>query len=164
MQTVAEKTDKEILNTAQRFGEGISIVVMLLLPAFFAYHQIANTGFFTAKFGALEMLCMYGPMFVSLTAPAVRALYGRRNTARPFEIAANVFMAIAALWLLTVFPFNFAHLADALPVAIRFILSWVTNDIGKVFLILQLIIGVIVAFFTTWQYLSHRRREFASLY
>jgi len=60
--------------------------------------------------------------------------------------------------------FNFSHLADALPGAIRFVLAWITNDIGRVFLILQIIIGSITAIFTTWKYLSMRRREFAHVW
>lgn len=159
MKTVVEKTDKEVLTTSQRWVELISVVAMLLLFGFFVYHQVANTGFFTAKFGALEMFCLYGPIFISLAAPVVRALNGRRNPARPFDVATYLFLAIGSLWLLIVFPFNFSHLADALPGAIRFILSWITNDIGKVLLILQVIVGPISAFLTTRKYLSFRRRE-----
>ncbi len=159
MKTVVEKTDKEVLTTPQRWGEFISIIVMLLLCGFFVYHQVAHTGFFTAKFGAVEMFCLYVPILLSLAAPVVRAVTGHRNPARPFEVATNVFLAIAALWLLMVFPFNFSHLADALPGAIRFVLAWITNDIGKVVLILQVIVGTIWAFVTTMKYLSVRRRE-----
>jgi len=159
MKTVGEQTKKEVLTTAQRWGEVISVAVMLLVCGFFAYHQVAQTGFFTVKFGAVEMVCLYGPILLSLAAPVVRAGTGRRNPARPFEVVTNVFLAIAALWLLLAFPFNFAHLADALPSAIRFVLAWITNDLGKVVLILQIIVGIIWAFVTTVQYLSVRRRE-----
>ena len=164
MKTVVEKTDKEVLTTAQRCGELISIIVMLLLFSFFVYHQGAQTGFFTAKFGALEMICLYGPILVSFAAPAVRAVSGRRNPARPFDVATYVFLALAALWLLMVFPFNFSHLADALPGALHFVLAWITNDIGKVCLILQVIIGPISALLTTRKYLSVRRRELAHVW
>jgi hypothetical protein len=164
MKTVGEKTNKEVLATAQRWGELISVVAMLLLCGFFAYHQVAHTGFFTAKFGALEMFCLYGPLLVSLAAPVVRAVSGRRNPARPFDVATYVFLAMAALWLLMVFPFNFSHLADALPGALHFVLAWITNEIGKVVLILQVIIGPISAILTTRKYLSLRRREFANVW
>ncbi len=159
MKTVVEQTDKEVLTTWQRWGELVIVVAMLLLFGFFAYHQVANTGFFTAKFGAVEMFCLYGPILFSLAAHGARALNGRRNPARPLEVATNLFLAIAALWLLMVFPFNFSHLADVLPGAIRFVLAWITNDIGKVVLILQVIVGPISAFVTTRKYLSFRRRE-----
>lgn len=164
MKTVGEKTEKEVLTTGQRWGELISVVAMLLLFGFFAYHQVANTGFFTAKFGALEMFCLYGPILVSSAAPVVRAVSGRRNPARPLDVATYVFLAMAALWLLMVFPFNFSHLADALPGALHFVLAWITNEIGKVVLILQVIIGPISAILTTRKYLSLRRREFANVW
>jgi hypothetical protein len=164
MKTVGEKTDKEVLTTGQRWGELISVVAMLLLFGFFAYHQVAHTGFFTAKFGALEMFCLYGPILVSVAAPVVRAVSGRRNPARPFDVATYVFLAMAALWFLMVFPFNFSHLADALPGALHFVLAWITNEIGKVVLILQVIIGPISAILTTRKYLSLRWRALAHVW
>jgi len=159
MKTIGEQTEKEALTPAQRGGELVSAAVMLLVFAFFVSHQVRQTGFFTAKFGAMEMVCLYGPMLLSLAAPIVRAVSGLRNPARPFEIVTNAFLALAALWLLTVFPFNFAHLADILPVAMRFVLAWVTNDIGKVVLILQVTVGSIGALVTTGIYLSVRWRK-----
>ncbi len=159
MKTVVEQTDKEALTPSQRGGEVISVVVMLLVCGFFVYHQVAYTGFFTAEFGAVGMVCLYGPLLFSLAAPVVRAVTGRRNPARPFEVVTNVFLALAAVYLLLVFPFNFSHLADVLPGAIRFVLAWITNDIGKAALILQVIVGTIWAFVTAGKYLSVRRRE-----
>ncbi|HVB26075.1 MAG TPA: hypothetical protein VNG51_29315 [Ktedonobacteraceae bacterium] len=162
MKTAVDQTEKEVLTTSQRWGELVIVIPMLLVFGFFVNHQIANTGFFTAKFGILEMFCLYGPIFFSLVAPTVRALNGRRNPGRTYEVAANVFIAITALWLLMVFPFDFSHLADILPAAIRFVLAWITNDIGKVVLILQVIVGLITAFVTMGKYLSVRRRESAN--
>jgi hypothetical protein len=159
MKTIEEKPGREVLTAGQRFGEIISIIVMLLVFGFFVSHQRTDTGFFAARFGAVEMFCLYGPILLSLFAPAVRALSGRRNPARPLEVATNVFMALAAIWLLLVFPFNFSHLADALPAAIRFVIAWINNDIGKVALILQTIVCPIIAIATTWKYVSVRRRE-----
>ena len=159
MNATWEKADREILTLPQRFGEVVTLVVTLLFLSFFAYHQAANTGFFTAAFGPQAMFFFYGPLLLSMAAPMTRALLGRRNPARPLEVVTNLFVAIAALWLLIVFPFNFAHLADALPTGIRFLLAWVNNDIGRIPLILQLIVCPIVALVTTWQYLAHRRKE-----
>jgi hypothetical protein len=159
MNAVNEQTDKEVLTAPQRWVEIIIVVALLLLLGFFAYHQWANTGFFTARFGQLEMLCLYGPLLLALAAPAIRATTGRRNPGRPFEAATSLFLALGSLWLLIVFPFDYSHLADALPGAIHFVLAWVTNDIGKAVLILQVIIGPISAALTAWKYLSIRRRE-----
>jgi hypothetical protein len=154
------KTDPEILTPSLRWiGPLATIVAMLVLLGFFAAHQFANTGFFTDKFGTLEMLALYVPILVSFTAPIARAISGRHNPARPFEVAMNISLALGSLWLAVVFPFNFAHLTDVLPGAIRFIFAWINNDIGRLILILQVVIGVIVAPMTIFTFVSIRRRE-----
>jgi hypothetical protein len=156
------RPNSEYLTPSQRFGEIVAIFVMLLFFSFFIYHQRANTGFFTASFGSQEMFFFYGPMLLTLLAPLTRALLGRRNPARPAEAVTNVFQTIAAIWLLGVFPYNFAHLADALPGPIHFALAWVNNDIGRFVMILQIIICPIVALVRTWQYFMHHRHDLPS--
>ncbi len=159
MNARTEKPDHEILTPSQRFGEVVGVIVMFLFFGFFAYHQVARTGFFTAEFGPQEMVLFYGSMLLTVAAPITRALVGRRNPARLFEAVSYLFTAIAALWLLIVFPFNFAHLADALPGGIRFLLAWVNNDIGRIPFIVQLIVCPIMALVTGWQYVSHLGRQ-----
>jgi len=154
-----KKTDNETLTPTQRWTGLLVIVGMLLLAGFFAYHQFTNTGFFTAKFGSLEMLCLYGPILVSFAAPIARAMSGRQNPGRPFDAATNLSLAAGSLWLWIVFPFNFAHLGDVFPNALRFATSWITNDIGKLLLLLQAIIGPITALLTILKYLSIRRQS-----
>ncbi len=154
------KTDHEILTPSQRWiGPLATIVAMLVVLGFFAAHQSANTGFFIDRFGTLEMLALYVPILLSFAAPITRAIGGRHNPARPFEVAMNISLAIGSLWLAIVFPFNFAHLADVLPSALRFVFLWINNDIGRFVLILQVIIGVIVAPLTIFTFFSVRRRE-----
>ena len=156
------KTDREVLTPSQRWAGLATIVAMLVLLGFFAFHQWANTGFFTAAFGSLEMLALYGPILVSFAAPIARAISGRHNPARPFEAATYVSLALGSLWLAIVFPFNFAHLTDVLPGAIRFVFSWITNDIGRWVLILQVIIGVIFTPLTIFTFFTTRRRASAT--
>ncbi len=159
MKTGTKKTDREFLSISQRVGELISIVFMLLCFGFFLYHLVAQTGFFTDQFGAWEQFFFFGPMLLAVTAPFARAIIGRRNPARPLEVVTNLFMAAGAYWLLMVFPFNFAHLADALPGAFRFLLAWINNDIGRIPFIIQAIVCPIVALVTAWIYLSHHNRR-----
>ena len=85
MNEVRDQADKDTLSLPQRAGEGIFVVCMLLLFAFLLYHQAANTGFFTEKFGTFEMFWLYGPILFGISAPALRAWTGQRNPARPFE-------------------------------------------------------------------------------
>ena len=148
--------DQDRLTIVQRMVEVITIFPMIGLFGFFVYHQQVNSGFFTEKFGTLEALCLYVPILLGLFAPAVRAWTGHRNPARPFEIVTSLIMAFGSLVLLIVFPFSFAHLADTLPEGLRFILAWVTDDIGKIPLILQVIVGPITALVAAWRYFSYR--------
>ena len=161
MKTVSERNDGEILTISQRWGGLILVAVMLLLFGVFAYHQFTETGFFTTAFGPMEMVALYGPILLSLAAPIARALTGRRNSGRPFDSATNLSLAMGSLWLFIVFPFNFAHLADFLPDVVRFTLSWITDDIGKFVLGVQVIVGVISAIAIILKYVSVRSRESA---
>jgi hypothetical protein len=160
---MTQKADQEVLSTAQRWLEILVVVALLLLFGFFAYHQVTNTGFFTAQFGSLEMLCLYGPIVLATAAPLVRVSTGRRNPARPLEAASSLLTAMTAVWFLITFPFNFAHFADALPGAVRFVLAWITDDIAKIPLVLQIILSPISALVTIWHYLSLRWREPATM-
>lgn len=151
--------DKETLTPLQRGLEVAIIVAMLLLAGFLVYHQVANTGFFTDQFGWVEMVCLYGPLFLGLASPAVRAFTGQRNPGRPLEAATSLFLAVGSLWLLRVFPFDFTHLADALPEALRFVLAWTPDILGKVILVMQIILGPVSAVVASWKYLSVRSQE-----
>jgi hypothetical protein len=139
-------SDREVLSLAERVAEPIfSLIATCLLLAFFAYHQLTATGFFTAQFGPFEMLCLYGPILLAPAAAFTRAMSGQC-------------MALAAIWLLRVFPFNFTHLSDALPAAIQFTLAWVTNDIGRLILMLQVVVGMLVALITLLRFFVVRGR------
>jgi hypothetical protein len=161
MRTVVEKADKEILSRSQRWTGLLIVAGMLLLFGFLTVHQLTNTGFFTEKFGSLEMVCLYGPIAVSLIAPIVRAVGRRQNPSRPFDAATNLSLAVGSFWLWIVFPFDFAHLGDILPSMLRFVTSLITNDVGKILLVLQFIGGPISALFTILKYFSVRRQAFS---
>lgn len=156
--------DRDVIRFSQRVPELFVAAAMIGLLGFLVYHQQSNSGFFTEKFGGLEMIALYAPILISLTPPVVRALTGRRNTARPFDIATNLSLALGSLWLLIVFPFSFVHLADTLPEGLRFILAWVTDDVGRIPLILQIVIGPVTALLVGWRYLSYRRQTFSHSY
>lgn len=153
----------ERLSAAQRFGEVVGIfftgIMTLLFFGFFVYHQAAGTGFFTAKFGLWEAILFYSPMALAFAAPLTRALTGRRNPGRLVEAMTNLVQAIAATWLVIVFPFNFAHLADALPITWRFALVWVSDDIARVMMIAVIFICLFAAIVRVVQFIYHASRE-----
>lgn len=141
--------NRNILTMSDRIGEIAGIVLATLVAAFFVYHQIRNTGFMKADFGWFESLLLYGSFAFSIMSSGARAVMGRRDKARPFELASNVFLLVAALWFLTEFPFNFAHLADALPSTLRFILSWISNGIGWIIILLAFIGSTVAALYNS---------------
>ncbi len=159
MNAYGTAADKEHLPIWQRGMESVSIVLMVGLFGFMVYHQQTNSGFFTEKFGALEMACLYVPMALAVSAMLIRVLTGQQQPARPVEILRSLALGLGSLWLLIVFPFNFAHLTDTLPETLRVVLSWITNDIGRILLILQAVFGPISALVTAWQYVSIRHRR-----
>lgn len=143
MDPMTKPRDPEMLTAPQRRLGLLQDAAMLVLLSYLAYHQISNTGFFTAAFGPLEMLALYGPIVISLAAPAVRFFGARRDAGRPFDAATHLSLATGSLWLAIIFPFSFAHLADPLPVAVRFVIAWISNDIGRALLLLQVLIGTV---------------------
>ena len=158
MHTAGTHLDQDALTPLQRGGEALIALALLLLTGFFVVHQSTNTGFFTARFGTLEALLLYVPLLLAIIDSLLQAFTGHRNLARPFEAASSLLLGLAALWFLVVFPFDFTHLADALPEGLRFILAWVTDDIGRIPLIIQAIIGPITAFQVMRRYLAARAR------
>ena len=146
------RIEKEYLGPAQRFGEVVSLAVLALILSYFWRLWTIDAGFFTSAFGPAERFWFFGPMILSLAAPLVRILVGRRNPARPFEIVTDVLMVIGAIWLLRVFPFDFSHLGDALPGSLPALLNWVPNWLGRVGLALQIVGGAIGAIAATVQF------------
>jgi hypothetical protein len=153
MYTPAGITRRELLSAPQGVAEPLfSAMALVVLGGFFVTHQRLETGFFTERFGPVEMLCLYGPLALSLAAPLTRALYGQRNPARPVEVVTHLCAALAGLWLLQVFPFDFTHLADVFPAEFQFLLAWMSDGIGNFLLLLQVAVGVLAALFTLVTY------------
>lgn len=155
--------DKDMLNPVERWLERFSVVLILLLLGFFMLHQFANTGFFTERFGTAEMLCLYVPIVVAMLPPLIRARMGRRHPARLWVAASSLLTAVTALWLLSTFPFNFAHFADFLPGSVRFMFFWLSDDLAKIPLVLQIIVGPISALVAVWQFLARGSQPSATL-
>ena len=152
-----KSVNKDHLTPSQRVGELFSVQLLMLFLAFMLYHQLADTGFYTEDFRSVEKLCLYGPMLLAFLPPIIRAVGGGRNRARPYEAATNLSQALGSLWLVSIFPFEYAHLADALPKFLRFSLEWVTNDMARIVFIIMIVVGVIAFLVNTIRYLIYPR-------
>lgn len=145
---------KDVMKLSERAGEIIGIICTLILLTFFISHNTSSTGFFTPKFGPLEQFLFYGSISFGIISSVGKIIVGRKNAIRPLDAFRSVFSGIALLWLLNVFPFNFSHLSDILPESLRVIITWITNDIAKMFMILGIIINFIVAAYMIALYIS----------
>lgn len=92
-----------------------------------------------------------------MAGPIARLLTGKRNKSRPAELIASVFWIVASTWfLMVVFPFNFAHFADIVPDFLRFLVSWITNDIARVLIAIGLLGGIVSVGINTVLYIKVR--------
>ena len=140
---IEKEAKKDRMRLSERGGEIIAMMIIGLIALFFYTHQTQATGFFTSSFGLAEASLFYGSLLAGIVGPLVRLTTGRRNTARPSEMLASLFWIASSVWLLTVFPFNFAHFGDVLPSMLKFLVNWITNDIGRLVLVLGVIGGLV---------------------
>ncbi|MFZ2095848.1 MAG: hypothetical protein WAV05_04340 [Anaerolineales bacterium] len=159
MQSRENEAEHKTMTPARRWGGLYTVGLMLLLLAFFAYHQWKQTGFLTGKFGPVEMIALYAPIVISMVVPIQRAIQGRVNPARLTEAISDLFLALGSLWLWNVFPFNFAHIADIFPARMHFAFVWLTDSVGRFILLLQVAVGVISALSNFVTYIRERRIE-----
>lgn len=152
---------KDSLGGIERWLEVFfTIFAMVIVFWFFSAHEQRQTGFFTDEFGTNERLAFYGPIFLSMIPPVIRASVGSRNAGRPWEALANLGLAIGSTWLFFVFPFNFEHLPDVLPAFIQFPFAWITDGIARIILVIQVLIAILTAGGKLWRYVSlERERE-----
>jgi cytochrome bd-type quinol oxidase subunit 2 len=145
------------MNTSQRTGQIATAIGPLIGLLFFAAHQMWSTGFFTSKFGLLEAFLFYSLIVIGILNAIIRGILGRKNTLRPFEIGWIIYMIIAFICLLAIFPFDFSHLADVLPNFLRFLLAWISDEIAKALVILAILGTTLFTIYDALLYVYVRR-------
>lgn len=129
-------------------GLSIGIVVVgVLIGSYCIVHQTRSTGFFTATFGTLEMLLLYGTLLYWIVTSAL-IIVGQKNLSRDLDLGGLFFAAVAIAWLIVVFPFDFAFFADMLPDFLRFLVQWISNDIARVLMVLSFIVHLGLAVYS----------------
>ena len=133
---------------------GIAIVVFsVFMVLYFAAHQRQSTGFFTATFGTLEMIALYGYWVYWIVVAGLEGVLGQRFLSRLFDVCGGlIFSGLCIVWLLVVFPFEFAHFADVLPESLRFLVQWISNDIARILMVLGIIVHLGAAIYTPIAY------------
>ena len=117
---------------ADRVTGIVLVVISVLIVAYFAAHQVGSTGFFTAEFGILETVLLYGSLIFWILTGFLDGIVGQRLLSRILDaFGGAIFAAISLAWLLIVFPFEFAYFSGILPDFLRFLVQWISNDIAQ---------------------------------
>ena len=142
------------------FGIGI-VIVSVLMIIFFVSHQIQQTGFFTSKFGAFEMLLLYGFWIFWITTAGLESILSQRLLSRIVDTFGGIIFATISIALLfVIFPFDFSHLADVLPESTKFLIQCVSNDIARVILVLIMILQLLAAIYCPFAYKFIDKKRF----
>ena len=141
---------------------GIAIVVFcLLMIIFFITHQMNSTGFFTSKFGALEMLLFYGFWIFWITTAGLEAILHQRLLSRIVDTFGGlIFATISIAALLVLFPYDFAHLPESLPESIKFLVSWISNDVAEVIMVILITAHLAAAIYSPFAYKFADKKRF----
>jgi len=130
----ARRAQRDRLRAPQRVGEIIGICIGVIIFLFLYENQLRGAAFFTSSFGSLAQFYFYAPLFTGMFLSFARAAHGRRNPVRPFDCLNDLFLAVAAFWLFSAFPFDFSRFGEMFPSPIQFIFGWLNNDIGHILL------------------------------
>ena len=138
--TVENEVEEWNVVPSDEIPASIAIIVLVgLLVFYFAAHQIISTGFFTATFGTLEMIMLYGSLSAWIVTGALM-LFGRKANSRDFDAFGGlVFATVGIVWVFVVYPFDFALFANVLPDFLRFLVQWITNDIARGLMVFSII-------------------------
>jgi hypothetical protein len=148
-------------SSGDRFTGIVIVLVSFLLIGIFAAHQTSSTGFFTSKFDTLEMVMLYGSLVAWIITGSLDGIFGQRLLSRLFDVFGGIiFITIGLAWLLVIFPFEFPYFADVLPVFLRFLVQWITNDIARGIMILGTIGLAVVAAYSPIAYKFVRIKRF----
>ncbi|MBA7543899.1 hypothetical protein ES705_36242 [subsurface metagenome] len=154
-----EKEVKEInvIHFDERVSSVAIVVIFPLIILYFVAHQMWSTGFFTTTFSTLEMLLFYGSLIPWIITGALYGI-GQKNPSRDFDAFGGIlFVPIALTWIYVVFPFDFTYFANVLPLFLRFLVQWISNDIARIIIIIIIIINLVVAVYATILRVSVRK-------
>ena len=139
-------------------GEIVAFFVLSSVLAFFVVHELNDTGFYTDAFGALEKFLLFGAGGFAVALVVLRIIVRRKNVIRPLDIASLLFFVVAHAVLLSIFPFDFSYVGDALPSYLSWSVDWMSDTIGKALLALGVFGGTIGAVFTFITYVGVKKR------
>lgn len=154
----SKEAARDRLRPSDRTGQMIGAVISLLFAVYFFALYDSNSGFFLSNFSMLDAVLFFGIAFFGVAPSLMRAITGRKNSSRPLDIIVSFFILVAAVWFSSSFPFDFSHLPDSLPESSRFLMSWVSDGLARLFLLLAIVVSVFIIPYTTLLYIIVRQK------
>jgi hypothetical protein len=114
-----------------------------LVFGFYMANYVWSTGFFTTAFTPLMATLFFASVLYVIVNTSAKVITPRRDVLALVELSGAALFLTVAAWVFVAFPLNFAHVADVIPVPFQLLLSWLTNDIGRILVALVLLAGVI---------------------
>jgi hypothetical protein len=152
-----KEADRDRVSLGDVIGQIVGVIIALAVALYFTALYNLNTGFFTDQFTAFDAVLFFGIAYLGVIPGLAKVILHSKNAGRPLEAVMQVFILAAALLFLSSFPFDFAHLADALPASLQPIISWITNDIARMLLVLMALVSLFTIPWTVVQYLGVRK-------
>jgi len=112
-----------------------------------------SSPFFTTDFGSIDALALYSFWLVWCITAGLEGILSLRWWSRLFDSFGAIFLAaLACLWLFVRFPFDFSFFPQLLPDNWQWLLSWVTNSVARVILLLSFLFHLIAAVYSPFAY------------
>ena len=91
---------------------------------------------------------LYGLLILGIISAGLEGVFGLRLYSRLFDVFGGLILAaVCTIWLLVVFPFEFAYFSDVAPDCLSFLVQWISNDIARVLMALGIIVYLGAAVF-----------------
>ena len=95
---------KDVLKRADRFGQVIGIIGVLIVIIFFYFHLTSSSGFFKSTFDTFDAALFFGINAIGIVPQFIRLVKGRKNPARFFDIINTALLLVAMVYFLSKFP------------------------------------------------------------
>jgi hypothetical protein len=114
-----------------RLSFAITTTIFGLTALFFAAHQAWSTGFFLSSFTPIQAALLYSSILYGILLTNTEVIGLRKDHIWIVNIIGAGLWTVTTAWLFFAFPFDFTHLAAVVPWPFQFLVTWITNSIGK---------------------------------
>jgi hypothetical protein len=120
-----------------------TVFFTILVLGFYMAHYFWSTGFFTGAFTPLLAVVFFAAVLSTIATAAGKALTPRKEIVALVELIGAVLLAVTAYWFFVAFPLDFVHVADVVSVQLQFLLTWMTNEIGRIIVAIVMLASMI---------------------